>query len=77
MILILDGLSVFLKQLLPADAIAVRGGYFGTGIGRIHISSVRCLRNETTLMDCPHIPDPPLAFCDHSLDAGVICQGDW
>ena len=57
-----------------SDAVAVRGGYFGTGIGRIHIASVKCARSEQRLIDCAR--DGIIGGrCTHSRDAGVICQG--
>ena len=62
-------LHVFLS-LSDAVSITVAGGS-----GPIHLSQLRCIGNESKLVNCP----PPDIFfsgftCSHAVDAGVVCN---
>ena len=52
---------------------AVPGGYFSNGKGRILLSDVRCLGNESKISDCPQ-NGYRQHRCSHREDAGVICH---
>ena len=43
------------------------------GGGPIHISSVHCVGNETSLLSCRNFP--PQYYCSHGRDVGVRCRG--
>lgn len=45
----------------------------GEGTGRIYMSEVNCVGNETDIFDCGFEQYP--TNCHHSEDAGVYCQG--
>ncbi len=48
---------------------------FGEGDGTILVHNVTCLGNESRLVDCPlQLHDD--GICQHSQDAGVICQAE-
>ena len=46
---------------------------FGAGSGPILLDNVRCVGNETSIMDCPK-KAIGVHNCRHSKDAGVICR---
>ncbi|CAH1248843.1 DMBT1 [Branchiostoma lanceolatum] len=47
---------------------------FGPGSGPIWLSDVRCIGNESTILDCPFkLRDND---CDHDDDVGVVCDLD-
>ncbi|XP_025112203.1 deleted in malignant brain tumors 1 protein-like [Pomacea canaliculata] len=54
-------------------AMAVYGAPFGQGQGPILLDNVRCLGNESSLMNCLHDPIG-VSNCDHSEDVGIICS---
>ena len=49
------------------------GAAFGQGIELTLLDGVRCRGLESRLFDCPH-DGFENSNCDHSKDAGVICQ---
>ena len=53
-------------------ALALSVAYFGQGDGPIHLDNVRCVGNESFLLNCSH---SNVSNCVHSSDAGVRCQG--
>jgi hypothetical protein len=57
------------------DAIALRGSYFGNGVGPYHLSSVECSGEERTLLQCSH---SVIGYhhCRPGRDAGVRCDGN-
>ena len=55
--------------------VAYQAAYFGSGSGPIFLDQLRCSGSEQSLLDCPPFPDVGLHSCDHSMDAGVKCQG--
>ena len=62
---------------LHIGAIAVKNGYFGEGKELILLDDVMCTGNEASLLSCPRRNNAQLysSNCNHSEDAGVICQG--
>eukprot|EP00057_Strongylocentrotus_purpuratus_P009602 XP_011664076.1 PREDICTED: scavenger receptor cysteine-rich type 1 protein M130-like [Strongylocentrotus purpuratus] len=54
---------------------AVSSGPFGPGTGTIVLDDVKCIGNEASLVECPHI-GLGVHDCDHSQDAGVRCVED-
>ena len=57
-------------DLYSADAVAVRGAFFGQGQGSILLDDVACTGNESRLVNCSYDSTP---FCSHYEDAGIIC----
>lgn len=43
---------------------------FGPGIGPIHLNSVNCTGNESSIFSCPFSSQHG---CNHGMDAGVMC----
>ena len=63
---------MFVAQLV--DAIAVTDvNRFGQGLGQIVLDDVNCGGSEDNLDGCVH-DGLGQHKCDHSSDAGVICQ---
>lgn len=62
---------------IPSGSIPVDGAIFGEGLGSILLDDLMCNGSETTLMNCTRKANIDLfqSNCDHSEDAGVICQG--
>ncbi|XP_072288954.1 scavenger receptor cysteine-rich type 1 protein M130-like isoform X2 [Eucyclogobius newberryi] len=52
---------------------AVSGGFFGQGAGKIWLDNLNCLGNESSLIQCEH-PTMGDTNCVHGEDAGVICS---
>ena len=46
--------------------------HYGSGTGLIFLSSIDCLGNETSLLECTY---SPFHSCSHTLDVGVKCEG--
>lgn len=59
---------------LYIGATAFSNAFYGMTVGPIHVSNVECTGNETGLIDCVY-DSIPSTGCDHSDDAGVLCQG--
>ena len=58
-------------------SIAVKNAHFGEGGGLILLDDVMCRGTEADLLTCSRRNNALIATsnCDHSEDAGVICQG--
>ena len=54
-----------------SGATALRLAHFGQGLGPIYLDDVACVGTELDLFDCPA---NTMHNCDHSEDAGVICN---
>ena len=59
---------------LLADALALGGAYYGSGLGEVLLDNVVCRGDELSLLECEHEP-VGMTNCDHSEDAGVRCEG--
>ena len=59
---------------MDVGAVPVPRGFFGSGIGRIHLDDLRCTGTEQSILECRH-PGHGVHNCGHAEDAGVICQG--
>ena len=46
--------------------------HYGSGTGLIFLSSIDCLGNETSLLECTY---SPFHSCSHKFDVGVKCEG--
>ena len=66
--------SVVCRMLGLPQASAVPGNSaFGGGQGVIWLDSVRCVGNETSIVQCAHKGWGAQDDCDHGEDAGIIC----
>ena len=56
------------------DGVSYHGAFFGAGTGPIYLDDVTCTPSASQLLECS---SRPLAAhnCDHSVDAGVGCEG--
>lgn len=52
----------------------MKGAFYGSGDGAILLDDVKCRGTEPNLLQCRHSPLYS-TNCNHSEDAGVICQG--
>ena len=71
--------SVFILCVLHnvyIDSVAVKNAGFGEGSGHIWLDDVMCTGNETNIFHCSRGVEVNASNCDHSEDAGVICQGE-
>ena len=62
---------------LAGPPIAVGSSYFGRSTGPILLSGVQCNGSELQLTDCQNGANALLSFCNHGLDVGVICHGEF
>ncbi|XP_051974563.1 deleted in malignant brain tumors 1 protein-like [Xyrauchen texanus] len=66
--------AVVCREMGCGDVIEAKtGAYFGQGSGSIWMADVNCVGNESTLSACES-RKWGVTDCDHSKDAGVICQ---
>ena len=49
-------------------------GSFGQGSGSVLLDSLQCFGNETYLLECPGAIFQLMSPCQHSRDAGVMCN---
>nr|XP_025140752.1 uncharacterized protein LOC102402862 isoform X4 [Bubalus bubalis] len=71
----LDDARVVCRQLSCGKALdATLSSSFGKGSGPIWLDNVKCTGNESHVWRCPS-RGWGKHYCDHSLDAGVICSG--
>ena len=54
------------------DAVPVRGGVYGVGVGRVLLDGLLCQGDEGSLLECGNSTGGHV--CDHSEDAGVRCE---
>ncbi|XP_051974982.1 deleted in malignant brain tumors 1 protein-like [Xyrauchen texanus] len=65
--------AVVCREMGCGEVIQKKSGpYFGSG--QIWLDNVQCVGNEITLSNCLTINNWGVYTCDHSKDAGVICQ---
>ena len=57
------------------EAIWVEAGYFGAGLGMVWLEQLRCVGNESHLVNCSRGNSNPYSNCRHSNDVSVICPG--
>ena len=55
-------------------AVPLSEAYFGIGSGQILIDNVVCQGDESSLLECNR-NSIGIHNCEHSEDAGVICEG--
>ncbi|XP_050963312.1 scavenger receptor cysteine-rich domain-containing group B protein isoform X1 [Labeo rohita] len=66
--------AVVCREIGCGDVIEAKDvGYFGEGSGQIWMDDVNCTGNESALSKCKYL-EWGENDCDHSEDAGVICQ---
>ncbi|XP_022110413.1 uncharacterized protein LOC110989982 isoform X2 [Acanthaster planci] len=66
--------QVACRQLgFPNVTEALRGGSFGSGTGPIYLDDLLCTGRESNLESCAH-SGVGVHNCNHTNDAGVICQ---
>ncbi|CAL9685884.1 unnamed protein product [Knipowitschia caucasica] len=66
--------QVVCRQLGCGQAVeAVPQARFGPGTGTIQLDNLKCMGSEGLLLKCSYIPWNA-HNCDHSEDAGVVCQ---
>lgn len=63
---------VFMK--LGARGVQRGGVTYGPGLGPIYLDDVSCVGTENRLIDCSSQSPSGTHNCDHSEDAGVVCQ---
>ena len=56
-------------------AIAIVGGLYSNDSVSVVIGQVKCVGNESGLMDCQHLMEPYASNCDPSQVAAVACYG--
>ena len=54
--------------------VPTRRAFFGEGRGPVHLSRAGCTSEDMNLLKCT-IDKSAVNGCDHSEDAGVICNG--
>lgn len=57
-----------------SGAVAHSSAAYGQGSGSVFLTTLQCTGNETSLINCSgagFLTNPP---CQHSRDAGVMCQ---
>ena len=59
--------------LYTAEVTAEINSRFGAGSGPVLLSSLSCSSSDTSLLECRSVVPTP--SCDHSDDAGVVCEG--
>ena len=50
-------------------------GFFGEGLGRVHIDDLACDGSERRLQDCPHSGIGDFNCRTFDSDVGVVCPG--
>ena len=61
-------------RTLMDRGVPTRRAFFGEGRGPVHLSRAECRSGDVNLLDCT-IDKSAVNGCDHSEDAGVICNG--
>ena len=57
-----------------ADAVGIGAAIFGQGTVPIFLDDMRCIGNESSLLECGH-RGIGQHNCGHHQDASVVCQG--
>ncbi|XP_030833778.1 deleted in malignant brain tumors 1 protein [Strongylocentrotus purpuratus] len=70
----IDDANVVCRMLGFEEACKARPARFGEGSGLIKIDDVGCTGAENHIRDCTHSDTPYANGCDHSKDAGVVCD---
>uniref|UniRef100_A0A3B3RAT7 Si:dkey-21h14.11 n=1 Tax=Paramormyrops kingsleyae TaxID=1676925 RepID=A0A3B3RAT7_9TELE len=69
--------AVVCRQMFCGDAVTPTwNAHFGAGTGRIWMADVSCGGSESTLKNCEY-SEWRTVFCNHGIDAGVICSGNF
>ena len=62
--------------LITIGAIPHQYARYGRGSGPVWLDNVRCLGNETRLLNCTHNGIAAISsYCSHIYDVGVQCLG--
>ncbi|XP_051546809.1 LOW QUALITY PROTEIN: soluble scavenger receptor cysteine-rich domain-containing protein SSC5D-like [Myxocyprinus asiaticus] len=70
----LSDAAVVCREMACGDVIEAKtGAFFGRGSGSLWMADVNCVGDESTLSSCES-REWGMNDCDHSKDAGVICQ---
>lgn len=68
--------SVVCRQLeIGVSSRSVHYNYYKKGSGFIFLSNVQCSASDRTLAACGHPGVGIIDYCNHNIDAGVICNG--
>ena len=54
--------------------VPTRRAFFGEGRGPVHLSRAECTSRDSSLLNCT-MDKTGVNGCNHSEDAGVICNG--
>ena len=68
-------LGYYCFTIVTPATVATHRASFGAGMGLIHLDNVVCNGEEPQLANCTH-SGIGVHNCNHSEDAGVICQGN-
>ena len=72
-LIIISNYHIILIMLIHTGSVAYSTAtHYGSGTGLILLSSIDCLGNETSLLECRY---SPFHSCSHTLDVGVKCEG--
>ncbi|XP_052475387.1 T-cell differentiation antigen CD6 isoform X4 [Carassius gibelio] len=72
-----DDFGNFSQRLICAQlrcGSPIREGFFGPGIGPIHITQMKCNGSESSLWECDSSKTTASNYCGHKEDAGVVCS---
>ena len=64
-----------LLYLCTTGSLSATNAFFAQGTGPILLDNVRCVGNESSLLDCASVNELGIHNCGHQEDAGVICPG--
>ena len=56
-----------------AGVIPKNAGFFGRGLGRVHLDNLNCTGRESRLQDCPHSAFEQVTCRSFEDDVGIIC----
>ena len=73
---IVKSFNVVIVFFFSLDHVALKNGaeFFGSGLDQIWLDNSVCNGDESSLLECNSNPIGQ-HNCDHSEDAGVICNG--
>ena len=58
----------------PTGAVAQANAAYGQGTGSVLLTTLQCVGNETSLVNCTGADFLETSPCPHRRDAGVMCQ---